>query len=462
MRWLLLLLATLLAESRRRPAGAPQPCTPARATESPVTELARVTASRTLPNGLELQAGAGALRITALSDDIIRVQATVGAIPPDSSLGGAARLARPAGPVRHDAAGFATATLRVSVAPDPLALTVADTAGHVLWQSTPGRPIRFGPGGFEAWRQLPDDEAVFGLGDKTGPMNRRGRAFVGWNTDAVNYGDATDPLYKTIPFLLSMRRGVAHGLFLDNTWRSHFDIGVTRPDAMGLGAAGGPLDLYVIAGPDPKRVLENYTALTGRMKLPPLWSLGFQQSRWSYDTQARVQEVADSYRAHAIPLDAIWLDIGYQDHNRPFTVDTKLSRPARHGAHAGGAGHQGVAITDLHIAALPDAGYAPYDSGVAGDHFVHNPDGSRYVGTVWPGPSRVPDFSRATARGGAGCTGVLPRRRDRRVLERHERTLGVRRTRQDHAAGRAAPRRGTGDRRRARPAMPNCTTPTAC
>jgi alpha-glucosidase len=57
-----------------------------------------------------------------------------------------------------------------------------------------------------------------------------------------------------------------------------------------------------------------------------------------------------------------------------------------------------IVITDLHIAKLPNAGYAPYDSGTAGDHFVKNPDGSTYVGPVWPGPSVFPDFTRKASR----------------------------------------------------------------
>jgi alpha-glucosidase len=122
--------------------------------------------------------------------------------------------------------------------------------------------------------------------------------------------------------------------------------------------------------------------------------LGFQQSRYSYMTQARVLEVAAKLRADKIPADAIYLDIDYQQNNRPFTIDTKAfpDMPGLiHTLHKENL--HVVAITDLHIADLPHHGYTPYDSGIAGDHFVKNPDGSLYTGKVWPGPSAFPEFT---------------------------------------------------------------------
>ena len=374
-----------------------------------VTRLARVTATQVLPDGVEVHDGPAWLRVTALTDDILRVQASPGgaAAPADPWAVLPEWRARAVAVRAQDITtpGFATRSLRVAIDRTPLRLTVSDLDGHVLSQDAPDRPVVFRNAGFEVWKRLPADEAIFGLGDKPGPMNRRGRAFVNWNTDAYRWQEATDPLYKTVPFLLALRRGTAYGLFLDNTWRSHFDIGVTGREMMGFGAEGGALDYYFLAGPHPRQVLANYTALTGRMTLPPLWSLGFQQSRWSYDSAARVLDVAATYRAKRIPLDAIWLDIGYQDRNRPFTVDrTKFPDLPGMVRTLGASGIRVVAITDLHIADAPDAGYAPYDSGIAGDHFVRTAANEaaagdeRYVGKVWPGPAVFPDFSRAATR----------------------------------------------------------------
>ncbi|MDE2159702.1 MAG: DUF5110 domain-containing protein, partial [Burkholderiales bacterium] len=170
-------------------------------------------------------------------------------------------------------------------------------------------------------------------------------------------------------------------------------------NTLAFGAEDGAIDYYVIAGPAPKDVVRAYAWLTGTAPLPPRWALGFQQSRYSYGTAAEVRRIAAGLRGHRIPADAIYLDIGYQDRNRPFTVD-RSAFPDLPGlvAELGAQGLHLVLITDLHIAHAPGQGYAPYDSGEAADAFVKNPDGSEFVGKVWPGPSVFPDFSRSAVR----------------------------------------------------------------
>jgi alpha-glucosidase len=243
---------------------------------------------------------------------------------------------------------------------------------------------------------LQPGDRVFGLGDKAGPLDRRGRVFTMWNTDAYAWDAARDPLYKSIPFFIVMREGKAFGVLVDDTQRMTFDVGKIDPDAITFSAGDDQPVWYVIAGPTPRDVLLRYTALTGRTPLPPKWALGFQQSRYTYLPEARVREVAKTLREKKIPADAIWLDIGFQENNKPFTVDRKafpdfegMLRDLRND------GFRTVLITDLHIA--KQEGYAPYDSGRAADVFVKR-DGKDYVGKVWPGDSVFPDFSLARVR----------------------------------------------------------------
>jgi alpha-glucosidase len=246
---------------------------------------------------------------------------------------------------------------------------------------------------------MPIDEHYFGLGDKTGPLDRRDEAFSLWNTDAYRFQESTDPIYKSIPFFMTYRAGMSAGVLLDDTWRTSFDFGKQLPDVYSFGAVNGSLDYYVFYGPSPKDVVETYAWLTGTPPLPPLWTLGFQQSRYTYVPQSRVMEVAHRLRSDHIPADAIYLDIGFQEKNRPFTVDRTLF-PDFPGmiSQLKALNFHVVAITDLHIAKLPDHHYFPYDSGIAGDHFVKNPDGTVYSGVVWPGPSVFPDFTRQQTR----------------------------------------------------------------
>jgi len=104
-----------------------------------------------------------------------------------------------------------------------------------------------------------------------------------------------------------MRHGQAHGIFLDNTWRSFFDIGRQQRDALTFGAEGGEVNYYFINGPRPKDVINRYTQLTGRMPMPPLWSAGYNQCRYSYYPEKRVRQLAAMFRQKQIPADVIWL-----------------------------------------------------------------------------------------------------------------------------------------------------------
>jgi alpha-glucosidase len=294
--------------------------------------------------------------------------------------------------------GFRTSKLRVSIDKNPLCLKVTDLDGHVIVEDLPGRPVEFNGSPFRVYRKSPLDEHYFGLGDKPGPLDRRNSAFSNWNTD-VGWQESTDPIYKSIPYFLTFRNGIAAAKFLDNTWHSSFDFNKEYLNGYSFGAESGPLDYYILYGPDPKQVVETWAGLTGSVPLPPLWSLGYQQSRYSYYPEAEVRRVAARLRAERIPADVIRLDIDYQLKNRPFTVDPDRFPHFAQMIQDLKADHfKTVLITDLHVAYLPNQDYKPYDEGAAGDHFVHAADGKTFVGEVWPGPAVFPDFWRKASR----------------------------------------------------------------
>lgn len=355
-----------------------------------------------LANGVEVRSGAMHERITALREDVLRIRVWRGENPPEDASWAVLPRARAASAaVTAGSAsahpGFRTRALSVEIDPDTLEFTIRDGNGTILQQDA--RPVRFDGDAFRAYKTMPLDEHYFGLGDKTGPLDRRNQAFTLWNTDAYQFQESTDPIYKSIPFFLAYRAGRSMGVLMDNTWRSSFDFGKESPDAYSFGASGGPVDYYVFYGPSPSQVVETYAWLTGTPPLPPLWSLGFQQSRYSYMTQARVLQIAGRLRSDRIPADALYLDIDYQEGYRPFTVN-RAAFPDLAGMMAQLKAEQFhvVMITDLHIAKYADRSYLPYDSGMAGDHFVKNPDGSVYSGSVWPGPAVFPDFTRRQTR----------------------------------------------------------------
>ncbi|HEX4209210.1 MAG TPA: TIM-barrel domain-containing protein, partial [Candidatus Binataceae bacterium] len=360
------------------------------------------TGCSALADGVAIEGGLAREEITAVRDDILRIRiASRGSMPEDASWAVLPNALHSHASVTPEMSptycGFRTSSLQIQIDRRNMKLTVRDFSGKIVQQDA--LPVCFEGESFRVSKTMPLDEHYFGLGDKTGPLDRRNEAFSLWNTDAYRFQESTDPIYKSIPFFVIYRAGVASGIFLDNTWRTNFDFGKALPGVYSFGAVNGPLNYYILYGPSPKQVVEAYGWLTGTPPLPPLWAFGFQQSRYTYVPQARVLEVAHRLRADHIPADAIYLDIGFQEKNRPFTVDTKLF-PDFSGmvAQLRAENFHVVAITDLHIAKLPNGGYHPYDSGMAGDHFVKNPDGSVYSGVVWPGPSVFPDFTQQQTR----------------------------------------------------------------
>src|SRR5258707_8665792 len=350
-----------------------------------------------LKDGVELTAGRAKVRITAFNDSDIRVRvAPQGNFPKDSSW---AVITTPQSPTLEIADSknelkMTAGNTIVVIQKSPLLIRFADIAGNGLLADEPSLRMAFdGPRG-HVGKKMPADENYYGLGDKTGPMNRRNRAFTMWNSDVFGWGESTDPMYKTITFFMGLRKGTAWGVFFDNTYRSSFDFGKESPDYFSFGAEGGELNYYFFAGPDPKNVVQEYTSLVGRSPLPPLWSLGYQQSRYSYYPEARVREIAATLRQKRIPADVIYLDIDYQQGNAPFTINREhFPHFEQMVADLHAQGFHLVTITDLHIKKDPGHGSAPYDSGAKNDVFLTKPDGSLFVGVVWPGVSVFPDFT---------------------------------------------------------------------
>ncbi len=364
-------------------------------------------------DALVFKSAQGVVSVRAVAPDIIRIRfVPAPAFGRDHSYAVSNReLGAPGANIEVGASQstLKTAALRVTIRHDPFRISVADAAGNVLDEDDPERGIGFVGRQVKVWKRLRPDEFVYGLGEKSGRLNKRGPhlgggTYVMWTTDAYDYGDDTDPLYVSIPFYMVLREGRAHGVFLDNTFRSVFDVGHESPDRLAFGAEDGELDYYVIDGPEPKRVLERYTALTGRTPLPPRWSLGYHQCRYSYYPESKVRFIADNFRERRIPADVIWLDIHYLDGYNPFTWDKeRFPDPKRMIADLRQQGFRLVTIVDPHPKKQP--GWSVYDSGLKADAFVKNPDGSVYEAPVWPsnaeknpGPSVFPDFSKPAGR----------------------------------------------------------------
>jgi alpha-glucosidase len=370
-----------------------------------------VSVTRT-DRGVSLACADGStVNLSALAPDLVRVRTLFAGQPaaPDHSWAIARTDWPNAGWQLEETAAtvtLSTVELRVVIRRDPLLVEFRDAAtGRLLNRDE--RPMARDPksGRVAAAKQLGFDEHFYGLGEKTARLDRRRGRFVMWNSDTPGYIEGTDPIYQSIPFYLGWEDGRAYGLFYDNPHRTTFDLGYSGQEAAAYEAAGGVLDYYFFAGPALKKIIGRYTELTGRMPLPPLWSLGHQQSRYSYYPDTMVEQVAATYRAHRLPLDVIHLDIHYMDAYRVFTWHKdRFPDPAGLAARLGRQGVRLITIVDPGVKyqpadpAAPGANYSVYDEGLAGDYFLRRQDGSLYIGEVWPGKSVFVDYTKEDAR----------------------------------------------------------------
>ena len=268
-----------------------------------------------------------------------------------------------------------------------------------------------------ASKKLGFDEHFYGLGEKAARLDKRRERFVNWNSDTPGYKEGTDPIYQTIPFYIGLQRGVAYGIFFDNSYRSYFDFGRTSQQRAWFGAEGGEMNYYFFSGPSIHKILGRYAELTGHMPLPPIWALGNQQSRWSYYPDTMVEEVVRQYRERDLPLDVMHLDIDYMQAYRVFTFDTsRFSNPKALSERLGQQGVKLVTIVDPGVKHQPPANDAPqstsstpeldsqekryyvFDQGVAKNYFQKRKNGELFVPRVWPGDSVFVDYTLPDAR----------------------------------------------------------------
>jgi alpha-glucosidase len=364
-------------------------------------------------NTLVFHSEQGAAALTVLSPEIVRLRfSPTPAFGRDHSYAVVARDFGDPGvtfDVGSDRSVVTTRALKVTVRHSPFRVSFATAAGESLDEDDPDLGTAVAGTRVKVWKRLREDEHVYGLGEKMGRLDKRGQglggyAYTMWNSDTPGYDSGTDPIYVSVPFAMVVRKGRAHGIFLDNTFRTTIDVGHETQELLAFGVPAGELDYYFIDGPGPKQVIERYTALTGRTPLPPLWALGYHQCRYSYYPEAKVRFIAENFRVRQIPADTIWLDIHYLDNYKPFTWDReRFPDPKKLVSDLRAQGFRVVTILDPHP--KKETGYLPYDSGKAGGHFVKNPDGTDYEGPVWPsnapvnpGPSVFPDFSKPAAR----------------------------------------------------------------
>ncbi|MDO6518927.1 glycoside hydrolase family 31 protein [Zobellia uliginosa] len=294
-----------------------------------------------------------------------------------------------------------TARLKVLVDKKTLRTQVSDLKGNIINEDELGfhweENYEYGGNTVKMSKITQNTESFYGMGDKATHSNLKGKRVCNWVTDQYAYGKDQDPLYKAIPFYIGLHNGQSYGIFFDNSFRTDFDFAHERRSTTSFWADGGEMNYYFFYGPEMHKVVKAYTNLTGAPELPPLWAMGYHQSKWSYFPESNVKDIAKQFRDLKIPCDAIYLDIDYMDGFRCFTWDkTRFPDPKRMINELSEDGFKTVVMIDPGIKI--DKDYWVYQEAVENDYFCKRADGPRMKGKVWPGECNFPDFTNPEVR----------------------------------------------------------------
>ncbi|XP_027028182.1 neutral alpha-glucosidase C isoform X1 [Tachysurus fulvidraco] len=238
-----------------------------------------------------------------------------------------------------------------------------------------------------------------------------------YNLDVFGYKiNSRLGLYGSVPLLLAHKLDRTLGVFWLNTSETLVDLQYgsnykkqEEDDPPANKSRGNPqidvswvsesgiIDCFILLGPSPSQVFFQYAQLTGYQALPPLFSLGYHQCRWSYKDEEDVKAVDAGFDLHTIPYDVIWLDIDHTEGKRYFTWDSKLfPNPVDMQLHLQRKNRKLVVINDPHIKVDPDWPF--FCASRDGGHFVKDRGGGLYHGSCWPGDSCYLDFSSSRTR----------------------------------------------------------------
>lgn len=290
-----------------------------------------------------------------------------------------------------------TGNFILSITKEPVRFNFYTLQGQPIHEDDPAFGISWNGEQVTAYKKLQEGERFIGLGEKTGPLDRRGSGYQNWNTDNFAYSPGADPLYCTTPFYIGIHHGLSYGIFFDNSYKSFFNFGASNNRFASFSADAGEMNYYFIQGATVQEILGHYTHLTGRMEMPPLWSIGYQQCRYSYYPDKEVLNLARTFRDKEIPADTIVFDIHYMDQYKIFTWSKRdFSDPLSLLRQLREMGFQVVVMCDPGIKI--EEGYKAFEDGIRNDVFLKYPDGSYYSGQVWPGWCHFPDFTNPATR----------------------------------------------------------------
>lgn len=239
---------------------------------------------------------------------------------------------------------------------------------------------------------------LYATGSQSGPLERTGRRVEYYNLDNFAWGDSSNRNYQTHPWVLGVRAdGTAFGVLFDSTWASSLDLEQPLAEGIVFQTEGPSPRVITIDAATPQIVVEKLAELTGYPFMPPMWSVGYHQSKYSYFPQQNVLDIANEFRSRQIPGEVIWMDIDYMNGFRNFTFNGgAFPNPAQLNSDLDAIGFQAVWMANCGIKV--DGGYDAFQQVDALGLAVQRSNRSQYRADVWPGLSVWPDFTMQATR----------------------------------------------------------------
>ncbi|MCP9752635.1 TIM-barrel domain-containing protein [Ferruginibacter sp. HRS2-29] len=367
--------------------------------QNPVREIGNIKSVKVTGQEIGITTDNGYANIILYSPSIIRVRIDKKQLQNDQSYAVIATPEKIKNAVTNNATEIIiqTDSLKAVVQKKPFSIAFFTNDGRVINEDEKGLTTSWVGNEATTYKHMQEAERFIGLGEKTGNLDRKGNGYTNWNTDVYGYRTDADPIYSTIPFYIGIHHGLNYGIFLDNTFQSDFNFGASNDRFSSFGARDGEMNYYFIYHSTVRDIIRSYTQLTGRMKLPPLWSLGYQQNRYSYYPDTEVLRIAQTLREKKIPADGITLDIHYMDKYQLFTWDKeRFPNPLQMTTKLKDMGFKTTVIVDPGIKIVPGA--PAFERGLKADAYIRYVDGKYYSGQVWPGWCYFTDFTSAKGR----------------------------------------------------------------
>ena len=369
-----------------------------------VTNIGKIISYNKTTGGINGKTATAIFDVHAYSDNIIRVRVSKNKALNNFSYGlvdnAIPQFKNCAIKEQGNVILFSTNAINVEIEKEPsFRITFKNKTGDIINEDVKGSCFgtTFTGDKVTVYKKLQKGERFTGMGEALGNLDKRGMGITLNNTDNYKNGDPRLSMYISVPFYMGIHHNQVYGMFYNNSYKSFFNFGLSTPNFSSVSMDGGDADYFFMYDASPGKIIEHYTSLTGRMQLPPLWSIGYHQSRCSYYPQDKVEWIAETFRKKKIPLDCIVLDADYQQGYQPFRIN-KERFPDMPGLAASLAKMNIELTASVYPGVKIDSTYESYNDGLKKDVFIKYADGSLFETAIAPLSCYLPDYTNPKTR----------------------------------------------------------------